>query len=127
MHNYRYEVPWMVENLVDPTFNTFVAITRVTLEFARALSDTLAIPLDLGNYAVMMPKAVQQLNDTLIQNQIYTLNSQLQISMAAMQDIASRFTIAAQNFADHVTAANSGEAKISIQHLRMLNKRLLDF
>ncbi len=41
LYHTMYEIPWMVENLIDTHFSTYTAVGQVMLEIGRSLADSL--------------------------------------------------------------------------------------
>jgi hypothetical protein len=139
---------------MDPGFHVHTAMGRVVLETARALAgecacgrahirtDTLIIPMNVTDYAVMINESFVLLDKSLKRqgvspalNDYATIIGQLLSAGGRLIDAAVEFQVSTRqtrvsvNGCAHqnkVNTANSG-ADIKLRDAEMLNKRLTDF
>lgn len=66
LYHTRFEVPWTVENLIDPTGQVLVASGKLWLELTRSLADSLIIPFGVDDYALFLAEQLKRMESQLI-------------------------------------------------------------
>ncbi len=63
-----YETFHLVSEIMDPSFEFHLAVTRVWAEMSRNLADSLFLPFDCRDYTTNLAKSVQALKDSYEQD-----------------------------------------------------------
>lgn len=104
MYNYAiyhsaHETPWAVDNFIDKTGASFVAMGQFWLEIVRDLADSPVLPFDASDYGVMLNDFVRKLDiqlrhlkiDEALQTEWYQDRlSKLETAAATFQKLAGR-------------------------------------
>jgi hypothetical protein len=105
-----FEVPWSLENLIDPGYKALMAMTQYWTEIVRDLADSLVIPFDVNDYATVLKLAIDRLDVYLTSKGVPGLlaNGVYSTIIDNLNNSTLRFTTAASNLQNKVEAINSG-------------------
>ncbi len=122
-----YEVAWLVENLLDPGLAASKAMAQLWLELGRNLADSLVIPFNVTDYAVMVASYINELDSYLSQSET-AVDQDIPHYLAIMDDLRNaqkRFLEAAIQFQSFVNEGNLGMSSLNLRMVQMLNSRLV--
>ncbi|CAB3410485.1 unnamed protein product [Caenorhabditis bovis] len=124
LYHTMYETPWMVNTLMDPSFESFVTVGNFWMELVHRLANSLIIPFDVVDYGTVISSLVQRteshLNHLNLTRSIPTINDQLVL----LKDALKRLQIVAHDFHQIVNDIQIGLKTSTRSEIEVLNNRL---
>uniref|UniRef100_A0A7E4V175 Glutamate carboxypeptidase 2 n=1 Tax=Panagrellus redivivus TaxID=6233 RepID=A0A7E4V175_PANRE len=127
LYHTRYELPWTVENLLDPTGEVLPSMGKLWLELARSLTDSLIIPFGVEDYAVYLVEQLKRMDTQLVYLGVDVLIGEPAYRKAfkSVTKAAAVFHHTAKGFQQLIHGVNAGDRPLSLKQVEMLNSRLL--
>uniref|UniRef100_A0A915IRY2 Uncharacterized protein n=1 Tax=Romanomermis culicivorax TaxID=13658 RepID=A0A915IRY2_ROMCU len=125
LYHTMYEIDWTIENLADPDFETLLTLSRVMGEITRSVADSLVIPFNVTDYAVILREYTRKMVDDLRKiNSIEKIVDNFEQICQELIASTDNFLGDCAYFQKSIDESNSGK-DVSIGKVERLNSRLM--
>ncbi|CAD6185257.1 unnamed protein product [Caenorhabditis auriculariae] len=124
LYHTMYETPWLINNLVIEPFNSFVAMGRFWMEIIHRLANYMIIPFNVVDYANFLSALIPRVETNLSHLNISSHVPSYLDKILSLKDSLRRFGNAARRFQEITDGLASGEKKVRLSEVTLLNDRL---
>uniref|UniRef100_A0AC35G8C5 Uncharacterized protein n=1 Tax=Panagrolaimus sp. PS1159 TaxID=55785 RepID=A0AC35G8C5_9BILA len=127
LYHTMYEIPWTVENFLDPSGEVLVSMGKLWLELTFSLSTNLVIPFGIDDYGLFLGEQFKKLKTNLIYLGIDTIIGEKTFisMMKSLGKSITDFHQLSRAFQQIISSTNSGDRSLTVKQIEMLNSRLM--
>ena len=127
LYHTMYEIPWTVENFLDPSGEVLASMGKLWLELAFSLSNHLIIPFGVDDYGLFLGEQFKRLKTHLIYLGIDTLLGEGTFlhHMKHLGKSITDFHQLSRALQQIIHSTNSGDHSLTLKQVEMLNSRLM--